>query len=71
MLKYGIRPRLEFVNKGQFTRAVTPPPGDGDGSGREPAFWTVEQQLYAGRYPFAALKDPETNPRLNGRGWGR
>jgi hypothetical protein len=71
MLKYNRRPRLEFVNINRFARAVTPPPGNGDGSGREPAFWTVEQQLHAGAFPFAALKDPKVNPRLNGRGWRR
>ncbi|KAM0698947.1 hypothetical protein Q7P36_000991 [Cladosporium allicinum] len=69
MLKYNICPRLEPVNQGQFLRAVTPPPGNGDGSGNEPAFWTVEQQVDAGVYPYALLKDPKANPRLNG--WGR
>jgi hypothetical protein len=71
MLKYSICPRLELVNGGPPSRAVTPPPGDGDGSGNEPAFWSVEEQLDAGVYPYARLKDPKTNPRLNGRGWGR
>jgi hypothetical protein len=68
MLKYNICPRLKPVNQGQFLRAVTPPPGNGDGSGNEPAFWTVEQQVDAGVYPYALLKDPKANPRLNG--WG-
>jgi len=71
MLKYGVCPRLEDVNGGPPFRAVTPPPGNGDGSGGEPAFWTAEEQIDAGLYPFADLKDPKTNPRLNGRGWGR
>ena len=71
MLEYSICPRLELVNGGPSYRAVTPPPGNGDGSGNESAFWSVEEQLDAGWYPFAALKDPKTNPRLNGRGWGR
>ena len=71
MLKYGLCPRLEDVNGGPPCRAVTPPPGNGDGSGNEPAFWTVDEQLDAGLYPFALLKDPKANPRLNGRGWGR
>jgi hypothetical protein len=71
MLKYGVCPRLEDVNHGPPQRAVTPPPGNGDGSGNEPAFWSVEEQLDAGVYPYARLKDPKTNPRLNGRGWGR
>jgi hypothetical protein len=71
MLKYGVCPRLEDVNGGPPFRAVTPPPGNGDGSGGEPAFWTAEEQIDAGLYPFADLKDPKANPRLNGRGWER
>jgi hypothetical protein len=71
MLKYGIRPRLEMVNRNRYDRPVTPPSGNGNGSGDEPAFWTAEQQDDAGAYPYALLKDPEANPRLNGMGWGR
>jgi hypothetical protein len=70
MLKYGICPRLELVNRDLYERAVTPPPGDGDGdgSGVEPAFWTWQQQLDAGMVPYALLKNPKRNPRLNGKG---
>lgn len=68
MLRYSICPRMERVNGSHSYRAVTPPPGNGDGSGSEPAFWTVEEQLDAGLYPYALLKDPAANPRLNGRG---
>lgn len=38
MLKYGWCPRLENVNMNTHHRKVTPPPGDGNGSGEEPAF---------------------------------
>jgi hypothetical protein len=44
MLKYGREPRLERVNSGApYERLVTPPPGNGDGSGLEPLFWTAKQ----------------------------
>ena len=68
MLKYGHCPRLECVNRETHERPVTPPPGDGNGSGGEPAFWTAEEQLRHGLYPFARLRDPRWNARLNWEG---
>ena len=70
MLKHGRCPRLEIVN-GPGERGVTPPPGEGDGSGAEPAFWTADEQLRHGLYPFARLRNPRWNPRLNGGRRGR
>lgn len=69
MLKYGRCPRLENVNMNTHHRKVTPPPGDGNGSGEEPAFRSVDEQLEFGLYPFALLKNPDANPRLDG--WNR
>jgi hypothetical protein len=69
MLKHGIMPQGEIVNGDPYEREITPPPGNGNGSGQEPAFWTAHQQLVAGLYPFARLRDPK-NRRLNGLGPG-
>lgn len=71
MSNHGHYPRLELVNLGGSCGTVTPPPGNGDGSGTEPAFWTAEEQVDNGYYPSARLKDPRWNPRLNRRGGGR
>ncbi|GAB7329220.1 hypothetical protein MBLNU13_g01034t1 [Cladosporium sp. NU13] len=64
MLKYGRYPFLEHVNGNEYHRQVTPPPGNGDGSGLEPLFWTTEQLSEMGSYPFAWLKNPGKTPRL-------
>lgn len=64
MLKYGRAPFLEHIHEGPYDRQVTPPPGNGDGSGLEPLFWTTEQQSEMGGYPFAYLKNKGKPPRL-------
>jgi hypothetical protein len=69
MLKHGTMPRCEQVNGSPWHREITPPPGNGDGSGEEPTFWSAQRQLARGMYPFARLKDPK-NRRLNGMGPG-
>lgn len=69
MLKHGRPPRVEEVNGCIYDREITPPPGNGNGSGTEPAFWTAEQQLAEGLYPSARLRDKK-NRRLNTMGLG-
>lgn len=54
MLKTGREPRIEHVNTyGHPTlRQVTPPPGGGNGSGEEPAFWSTEFRRSVGMPPL-------------------
>jgi hypothetical protein len=62
MLKYGRHPECENVNvpiQGSGHRLVTPPPGNGNGSGDEPAFWTAKEQLAELILPLAHLRDPK------------
>lgn len=63
MLKYGRAPRLERVNGLPYERMVTPPPGDGDGSGLEPLFWTAKQQAEVQQGGYAMLQDPSSRWR--------
>jgi hypothetical protein len=69
MLKHGAMPRCEEVNGTPWHREITPPPGNGNGSGNKPTFWSAQRQLAEGMYPFTRLKDPK-NRRLNGLGPG-
>jgi hypothetical protein len=74
MLKHGALPQrlemvIESVNGTPYDREVTPPPGNGNGTGEEPAFWTAEQQWALGVYLFARLRDPK-HKRMDGLGPG-
>ena len=60
MLKYGRAPRLESVNCAPYLRMVTPPPGNGDGSGLEPLFWNAKQLAEVGHGGYALTNDPDS-----------
>ena len=59
MMKHGRPPFMEHVNSlTPYDRAVTPPSGNGDGSGWEPLFWPAKRLAEAGLGGYAILKDP-------------